>query len=53
MDQALEKLIRLQQLESTADDDRRKIADHPDRIQALDARLHASNTWIDGEAGGK
>jgi predicted nucleic acid-binding Zn-ribbon protein len=45
MNPDLEKLIRLQQLESTADDARRKIADHPDRTQALDARLqHARDT---------
>ena len=39
MNPDLTRLIRLQQLESAAEDARRKIAEHPARIQALDARL--------------
>ncbi len=48
MNPDLEKLIRLQQLETTADDARRKIADHPDRIQALDARLQQAKDLVAG-----
>jgi len=44
----LEKLIRLQKLETTADDARRKIADHPDRIQALDTRLQQAKDLVAG-----
>ncbi|MCM3878769.1 MAG: C4-type zinc ribbon domain-containing protein [Vicinamibacterales bacterium] len=48
MNADLEKLIRLQQLETTADDARRQIADHPDRGQALDSRLqHARDLVAD------
>ena len=42
MNPDLERLIRLQQLETAADDARRKIADHPERAQALDARLQSA-----------
>ena len=59
----LNRLIRLQQLESAAEDARRKIADHPARIQALDARLQAARDCVasaksqprsrDGEAAGR
>jgi predicted nucleic acid-binding Zn-ribbon protein len=38
----LDRLIRLQKLETTADEARRKIADHPRRTQALDERLAAA-----------
>ena len=38
----LEKLIRLQRLETTAEDARRRIADHPERAQTLDARLQSA-----------
>ncbi len=48
MNPDLEKLIRLQQLETTADDARRKIADHPDRTQALDARLQQGRDLVAG-----
>jgi predicted nucleic acid-binding Zn-ribbon protein len=48
MNPDLEKLIRLQQLETTADDDKRKIADHPDRLQALDARLQQAKDQVAG-----
>ena len=44
----LDRLIRLQQLETTADDARRRIADHPDRIQALDARLQSARDVVSG-----
>jgi uncharacterized protein len=39
MNPDLDRLIRLQRLESAADEARRRIADHPQRIQALDDRL--------------
>jgi hypothetical protein len=42
MNPDLTRLIRLQQLESAADEARRKIADNPARTQALDARLAAA-----------
>lgn len=42
MNADLTRLIRLQQLESAADEARRKIADYPARTQALDARLQAA-----------
>jgi predicted nucleic acid-binding Zn-ribbon protein len=48
MNSDLEKLIRLQQLETTADDARRKIADHPERIQALDATLQQARDRVAG-----
>ena len=48
MNPDLEKLIRLQQLETTADDARRRIADHPDRIEALDARLRQAKDLVAG-----
>ena len=44
----LERVIRLQQLETTAEDARRKIADHPQRAQALDERLAAARAALDG-----
>jgi predicted nucleic acid-binding Zn-ribbon protein len=37
----LDRLIRLQQLETTANDARRKIADYPERVRVLDARLQS------------
>jgi len=42
MNPDLTRLIRLQQLETAADEVRRKIADHPVRTQALDVRLHTA-----------
>jgi uncharacterized protein len=42
MNPNLDRLIRLQQLETSADEARRKIADHPQRMQALDDRLAAT-----------
>src|SRR5215213_8240155 len=48
MNSDLEKLIRLQHLESTADEARRKIADHPQRTQALDARLQQGRDLVAG-----
>ena len=38
----LERLIRLQQLDSAADEARRKIADYPERTQRLDAALQSA-----------
>jgi predicted nucleic acid-binding Zn-ribbon protein len=48
MNADLTRLIRLQQLESAAEEARRKIADHPGRIQALDARLQAARDAVAG-----
>jgi uncharacterized protein len=42
----LERLIRLQKLESAADDARRKIAEHPARLQAIDARLQSARDAV-------
>ena len=38
----LERLIRLQQLDTAADEARRKIADHPERAQQLDEALQSA-----------
>jgi predicted nucleic acid-binding Zn-ribbon protein len=46
MNTDLTRLIRLQQLETAADDARRRIADHPARIQALDARLQGARDGL-------
>lgn len=48
MNPDLEKLIRLQQLETSAENARRKIADHPERAQALDARLQSAKDAVAG-----
>jgi predicted nucleic acid-binding Zn-ribbon protein len=48
MNADLNRLIRLQQLESAADDARRKIADHPARLQALDQRLQTARDAVAG-----
>ena len=42
MNADLDRLIRLQRLETTADDARRRIADHPARAQELDERLQSA-----------
>jgi predicted nucleic acid-binding Zn-ribbon protein len=42
----LDRLIRLQQLESSADEARRRIADHPERMQALDERLQSAREAV-------
>jgi uncharacterized protein len=42
----LARLIRLQQLETTAEEARRKIADHPQRTQALEERLEAARETV-------
>lgn len=42
MNADLGRLIRLQQLETTADEARRRIADYPERTRVLDARLQAA-----------
>jgi uncharacterized protein len=46
MNPDLDRLIRLQQLETSADEARRKIADQPQRIQALDDRLAAAREVV-------
>ena len=48
MNADLTRLIRLQQLETAADEARRKIADYPARTQALDARLQAARDVLGG-----
>ena len=48
MNPDLTKLIRLQQLESSADEARRKIAEYPARTQALDARLQSAREVVSG-----
>lgn len=48
MNPDLTRLIRLQQLESAADEARRKIADHPARAQALDDRLQSARDELAG-----
>jgi uncharacterized protein len=48
MNPDLDRLIRLQQLETTAEDARRRIAEHPGRVQALDARLQAARDVVAG-----
>ena len=48
MNADLTRLIRLQQLETAADEARRKIADHPARLQALDTRLKAARDTVAG-----
>jgi predicted nucleic acid-binding Zn-ribbon protein len=42
MNADLDRLIRLQQLDTTAEDARRRIAEHPERARALDDRLQAA-----------
>jgi predicted nucleic acid-binding Zn-ribbon protein len=44
----LDRLIRLQQLETTAEEARRRIAEHPSRMQALDARLETVRDRVSG-----
>lgn len=44
----LGRLIHLQQLETTADNARRKISDHPQRIQALEERLQTAREVLAG-----
>ena len=48
MNADLDRLIRLQQLETAADEARRKMADHPAQIQALDARLQSARDAVAG-----
>ena len=48
MNADLTRLIRLQQLETAADDARRKITEHPARTQALDARLAVARDVVAG-----
>ena len=44
----LDRVIRLQKLETAADEARRTIADHPQRAQALDDRLAAAREVVAG-----
>ena len=46
MNPDLDRLIRLQHLETTAEEARRRIADHPGRIQVLDARLQTARDVV-------
>jgi predicted nucleic acid-binding Zn-ribbon protein len=48
MNADLTRLIRLQQLETAADEARRTIADYPARTQALDTRLQAAREAVAG-----
>jgi len=48
MNPDLTRLIRLQQLDTAADEARRRMADHPARTQALEARLTAARDLVDG-----
>jgi len=48
MNADLTRLIRLQQLETSTDEARKKIADHPARTQALDARLQSARDVLAG-----
>jgi hypothetical protein len=43
----LDRLIRLQQIETFSDSARRRIADLPDRVRAFDARLSAAQEAVD------
>jgi predicted nucleic acid-binding Zn-ribbon protein len=47
MDADLERLIRLQQLDTAADSARRRIADHPALVGALDSRLADATGALD------
>lgn len=46
MNADLERLIALQKLDSTAHDDERRLAEEPERITALDARLEAARQEV-------
>ena len=48
MNADLTRLIQLQHLETAAEDARRRIADHPARTQALDARLQSARDAVAG-----
>jgi predicted nucleic acid-binding Zn-ribbon protein len=48
MNDDLTRLIRLQQLETAAEEARRKIAEHPARVQGLDARLQSARDMLAG-----
>jgi uncharacterized protein len=48
MNPELERLIRLQQLETSAEDARRRMADLPQRLQSLDARLEQVRELVTG-----
>jgi uncharacterized protein len=46
MNPDLERVIRLQKIETAADEARRKIADHPQRVEALDERLQTARELV-------
>ena len=48
MNPDLDRLIRLQRLETAAEEARRTIADHPERAQALDTRLQQARNLVAG-----
>ena len=48
MSPELDRLIKLQQLDSTIDDARRRIAAHPDRLADADTRLSEAKQRVDG-----
>lgn len=48
MNPDLDRLIRLQQLETATDEARRKIADYPERTQTLNARLQSARDLLSG-----
>lgn len=48
MNADLDRLIRLQKLETAAEEARRKIADHPVRMQALEERLQGAKDVVSG-----
>jgi predicted nucleic acid-binding Zn-ribbon protein len=48
MNPDLDRVIRLQQLETSADEARRKISDYPERTQALEARLQSARDVLSG-----
>ena len=48
MNPDLTRLIRLQQLETAADEARRAIADYPGRTQAFDDRLQSARDAVSG-----
>jgi uncharacterized protein len=51
MNPDLDRLIKLQQLETAAEDARRKIAEHPSRVRVLDDRVQAARNLVaDGKA---
>src|SRR3989337_216194 len=46
----LDRLIRLQQIETSAEEARRTITDHPLRVQALEARLADATSGLEADS---